>query len=140
MFLSQATTPQNLAVLALEIDIPLHNQWIFLFKQVRMEAAKCLGELGPADLSTLVMRREESESAENISSPEERLVDQVTQILGQLVQTEALPVKRAACEALYGIMHCQNAQSQSQFSAFLLPFLSKVRYFKLAFLNTLSRK
>jgi len=92
---------------------------------VRFEAAKCLGEIGPIDLGTLVMNKEEGESTE-YSTPEKRLVDAVAALLAHIIHTEELAVKRIACDALYEIMRCDGASTQNSYC--FAPFQSDVSW------------
>ncbi|GLV35047.1 telomere fusion [Carabus blaptoides fortunei] len=71
--------------------------------RVSLEAARCLGELGPADLTTLVLKPERSIIEEGIH-PIELVVGQIVVLLSQYLVHHDIDVAKVASDALYAVL------------------------------------
>lgn len=100
--------------------------------KISLRAAKCLGVLGPANLTTLILHPQEIQSRENIDKAD-MLTYKVFQMLADFVVSDNIKLKQASSDALYGILSSPwGARSGKDFdidknSEFLKNFLQPFR-------------
>lgn len=75
-----------------------------------MEALRCLGELGPADLLTTVLQAEQRCEQEKWN-PFDLVTGCVTALLSKYIVDNDIEVVTAASEALYCVLDCKEAKS-----------------------------
>lgn len=78
-----------------------------------MEAARCLGELGPADLTTLVLKPAEGcfNMIKGFSDPMKCVMALAAHLLSDYLMEQDVCVVKAASSALYRVMACRGADS-----------------------------
>nr|CAI5844505.1 unnamed protein product [Callosobruchus analis] len=85
------------------------------YEHVSFEAARCLGELGPADLRTLILKPEK-----NLSHPAytslELLVAHILVFLTKYVVDADIQVVKAASDALYEILVSKESRKMTEFA------------------------
>ncbi|XP_068082647.1 serine-protein kinase ATM [Anabrus simplex] len=99
---------------------------------MRQEAARCLGELGPADLTTTVLRPESKRGLPENDTPVDLLVfaGHVLRLLTNYLVDEDIKVVEAASKALYVVLASKEGQTAIETSLskpnqeYLVPFLS----------------
>lgn len=71
-----------------------------------LEATRCLGELGPADLTTMVLYSENNVSDSN-HSPFQTTTGKVIAMLSEYIVDPNINVVKAASAALYSALDCR---------------------------------
>lgn len=88
--------------------------------QVATEAARCLGELGPADLTTLVLQAESPQFAGTLDA----LMNQMAVSLSNLMLDPLVEVSQAASKALYTFVKTRSGfKAIGKFLIFQIKFL-----------------
>lgn len=97
--------------------------------QVRIEAAKCLGELGPNDLKTLSLKSDFGFHCRNDDTPLHRLLSTALRILSNLIVDDNLEVRKRSSNALHALLSTNDGDSiylegKSRFKNlnYLMPF------------------
>jgi hypothetical protein len=78
-----------------------------LNSQIRLEASRCLGELGPADLTTMILKPEKSQELQGNefkNSPILTFTFHVVRFAVDCLVDESISVVEAASTALYKIL------------------------------------
>ena len=84
-----------------------------LHLQIRLEASRCLGELGPADLTTMILKPEKSQELQGNefqNSPILMFTFHVVRAAVDCLVDESISVVEAASVALYKILASRKGQ------------------------------
>ncbi|XP_076265481.1 serine/threonine-protein kinase tefu isoform X1 [Rhynchophorus ferrugineus] len=93
-------------------------------KNISFEAIKCLGELGPANLNSLVLQPKEV--VFSINEPSKILTGYILSLLLQYLVNEDITLKKIASDTLYEMLKYKDIQkiTEPPQKAFLTPFLT----------------
>ena len=103
-------------------------------KCIALEAAKCLGVLGPADLTTLILHPQEAQIRESLDKADS-LTYKVCQMLAELVVSDDIEIRRVSSDGLYltldtpwgmrlNEINSEGAENSEFLKDFLYPFKS----------------
>ncbi|KAI4461961.1 serine/threonine-protein kinase atm [Holotrichia oblita] len=103
-------------------------------KEISTEAARCLGELGPLDLASLMLQLGQPHQYPE-STPFQLMTSHVVKLLSNYIIDVDIELVKAASDALYGVLeskegkyYIDNLEDDSMLSRdYLYPFLSKRR-------------
>lgn len=89
--------------------------------KVSLEAARCLGELGPADLTTLVLQPERSVIEDDIHLVQ-LIVGQIIVLLAQYLVHHDINVAKVASDALYAVLSSKEGWTITGNNSYTLVF------------------
>jgi predicted RNA methylase len=103
-------------------------------KKTILEAAKCLGILGPADLSTMILHPQEMQMRESMDKVD-LLTRNICQMLADFVVSSDIDLRRVSSKTLYAVMDTpwgtrimerefENNRASIFFKDSLYPFMS----------------
>lgn len=78
--------------------------------QVRIEAARCLGELGPSDLMTIILQSKDI-PVDTAGAPLSFTTNCVVKLLLKYLLCSNMKLVRAASEALYNVMNTKEGKA-----------------------------